>query len=193
MCTRIRDVFSEVLPHYLMGELCDLTCFLITISCLLAYIHSLHLRVQTVQLFHTIIICCSGCWLCLPFTVTCSPNIQRGKQFRLPAQTQCCSISFPVLASWDNAQMILACAVKWILALWTAEQAPLRIDTVHKQGKGCRNSVSCAITVDFLCSLKFQSFHHWHYTTYCFLNQINTGKCAQLTLFSRVMIKAQWD
>ncbi len=107
-------------------------------------------RYKSVQWFHTIMLCCSGCWLCLPFTVTCSPNIQRGKQFRLPAQTQCSSISFPVSASWDNAQMILACALKWILVLWMAEQTPLRTDIVHKQGEGCRNWISCAINGRFL-------------------------------------------
>lgn len=57
------------------------------------------------------------------------------KQFRLPAQTQCSNISFPVWAWWDNAQTMAACAAKWISALWTATQTPLRIGTVHKQGK----------------------------------------------------------
>lgn len=45
------------------------------------------------------------------------------------------NISFPVWASWDNAQTMAACAVKWISVLWTATQTPLRMDALHKQGK----------------------------------------------------------
>lgn len=89
MCTRI----TEVLPHHLRVKRCELACFVFTISRLLAFIHSTHLY-RTVSHGYNMLH-----WQLIVFAFysdVLTKHSEGGKQFGLPAQTQCSGVSFLV-------------------------------------------------------------------------------------------------